>query len=93
MRKNKRYQKETFCCAECGKNQSKYREFIKTYLCNACYSKLKIEELELIEKNNSVLFNIDNLQENVVQQEEEILQLEELETKEQNEKETEPLQN
>jgi len=93
MRKNKRYQKETFCCAECGKNQSKYREFIGAYLCNACYSKLKIEELELIEKNNSVLFNIDNLQENVVQQEEEILQLEELETKEQNEKETEPLQN
>lgn len=89
MRKNKRYQKETFCCSECGKNQSKYREFIGAYLCNACYSKLKIEELELIEKNNSVLFNIDNLQENVLQQEEEILQIEEenIEKKEEENKE------
>lgn len=76
MRKNKRYQKETFCCSECGKNQCKYREFIGAYLCNACYSKLNIEELELVEKNNAALFKINTPKENIMQQEEEIIQIE-----------------
>ncbi len=70
MRKNKRYQKETFCCSECGKNQSKYREFIGAYLCNACYSKLNIKELENIEKNNYILFEKNDSEKNIMNQEE-----------------------
>lgn len=78
MRKNKRYQKETFCCSECGKNQCKYREFIGAYLCNACYSKLNIEELESVEKNNYGLFNHNNSEENLMQQKEEVIQIEKI---------------
>ena len=45
-------QRKKLVCAECGKTQCKYREFVGAYLCNACYNKFEIEKLEQVEKDN-----------------------------------------
>lgn len=62
--------KEIICCSECGKNQAKFREFIGAFLCNACYKKLEIEELEKIE-NTAAEEKENEQKEKVINEEEE----------------------
>jgi len=48
--------KPVLACSRCGKTPAKFVEYFGEYLCHECREKLKVEDYEKADKNNSKLF-------------------------------------